>query len=106
MHKNVKQFRLTLEELSIHINIAGRTYPLLITPTDEQAVREAGKLINEKLLFFKEQFSTKDNQDALAMFALQHVTAAIKEKALQQKLDETLNKQLQSALEVLNTVNV
>jgi cell division protein ZapA len=95
-----------LEELSIHINIAGRIYPLLVTPTDEQAVREAGKLINEKLLFFKEQFSTKDNQDALAMFALQHVTDAIKEKALQQKMNETLNKQLNNVLEVLNSVNL
>lgn len=105
MHKDVKQFGLTLEELSIHINIAGRSYPLLVSPSDEQSLREAGKLINEQLQFFKEQFSTKDNQDALAMFALQYVTDVLKQKALQQQTEDALTTQLSKTLQVLESVN-
>ncbi len=60
-----------MNEISININIAGRNYPLSIEPSDEQVVRTIGKMINDKLVMYNDQFSLKDKQDALAMFALE-----------------------------------
>lgn len=74
-----------MNELSININVAGRVYPLSVSKQDEQAVRAAGKMIHEKLQTYAEQFSLKDNQDALAMFALELATEYQK-----LKMDETL----------------
>ncbi len=63
-----------MNEISININIAGRKYPLTITANEEESVRAVSKMINEKLQNYNEQFSLKDNQDALAMFALEIAT--------------------------------
>jgi cell division protein ZapA len=58
-----------MEELSIRIRIADREYPMKVKRTDEERVRLAGKLINEKLKFYREQFGIDDKQDLLAMVA-------------------------------------
>jgi cell division protein ZapA len=58
-----------LNEISINISIAGRKYPLTIQAKDEES-----KMINEKMHAYGEQFSLKDNQDALAMFAIEMAT--------------------------------
>lgn len=73
MHKNVKPIKQlnSLNEISININIAGRKYPLTIAASEEQSIRAVSKMINEKLQLYNEQFSLKDNQDALAMFAIE-----------------------------------
>ncbi|GAB1448927.1 hypothetical protein MASR2M44_19490 [Bacteroidota bacterium] len=63
-----------LNELSINIHIAGRVYPLTVSSEEEAGVRAAGKLIQEKLQAYNEQFALKDQQDALALFALEMAT--------------------------------
>ena len=65
------------EKLSIKVNIADRYYPLKIERKDEEKIRSAAKLINEKILQYKQRYSDKDIQDFLAMAALQFVTKAI-----------------------------
>jgi cell division protein ZapA len=60
-----------LNELSINIHIAGRVYPLSVNATEEVHVRAAGKLIQDKLQAYAEQFNLRDQQDALAMFAIE-----------------------------------
>lgn len=60
-----------MNEISINISIAGRKYPLTIAASDEQNMRAISKMINEKVQAYSKQFSLKDNQDALAMFALE-----------------------------------
>lgn len=60
-----------MNELSININIAGRAYPLTVTKEEEQNLRAAGKLIQEKLQQYSAQFNLRDQQDALAMFAIE-----------------------------------
>jgi len=61
------------EKLSIRINLADRYYPLKIEAKDEERIRGAAKLINEKILQYKQRYVDKDNQDFLAMAALQFV---------------------------------
>lgn len=61
------------DKLSIRINIADRYYPLKIERTDEEKIRKAAKLINDKVLQYKQKYVDKDAQDFLAMAALQYV---------------------------------
>jgi cell division protein ZapA (FtsZ GTPase activity inhibitor) len=65
------------DKLSIRINIIDRYYPLKIDKGDEEKIRKAGKIINEKVLQYKQKYSDKDVQDFLAMAALQYVTRLI-----------------------------
>jgi cell division protein ZapA (FtsZ GTPase activity inhibitor) len=65
------------EKLSIRVNIIDRYYPLKIDRRDEEKIRKAGKIINEKVLQYKQKYSDKDIQDFLAMAALQYVTRLI-----------------------------
>jgi cell division protein ZapA len=58
-----------MDELSIKIKIADREYPMKVKRSDEERVRMAGKLINEKLRSYREQFGIDDKQDLLAMVA-------------------------------------
>jgi cell division protein ZapA (FtsZ GTPase activity inhibitor) len=62
------------EKLSIRVNIIDRYYPLKIDRGDEEKIRKAGKIINDKVLQYKQKYSDKDVQDFLAMAALQYVT--------------------------------
>ena len=58
-----------MDELSIYIKIADREYPMKVKRHEEERVRAAGKLINEKLKSYREQFGLDDKQDLLAMTA-------------------------------------
>lgn len=58
------------DKLSIRVNIAERFYPLKIDRKDEEKVRKAAKIINEKILSFKQRHADKDVQDWLAMTCL------------------------------------
>ena len=40
---------------------------------DEERIRKAAKLINERVVQYKQRYSDKDTQDFLAMAALQFV---------------------------------
>ncbi len=61
------------DKLSIRVNVADRYYPLKIDPNDEEKIRKAAKLINEKVIQYKQRYNDKDTQDFLAMAALQFV---------------------------------
>ena len=65
------------EKLSIKVNLAERYYPLKIEKDDEEKIRRAARLINEKVLQYKQKYADKDTQDFLAMAALQFVIKVI-----------------------------
>jgi cell division protein ZapA (FtsZ GTPase activity inhibitor) len=65
------------EKLSIRVNVADRYYPLKVDRADEEKIRKAGRLINEKVLQYKQKYTDKDTQDFLAMAALQFVIKLI-----------------------------
>lgn len=64
-------------KLSIRVNVADRYYPLKIEREDEEKIRKAARMINEKILLYKQRYSDKDVQDFLAMAALQFVIKLI-----------------------------
>jgi cell division protein ZapA len=49
-----------MEDLSIKIKIADREYPMKVKREDEERVRMAGRLINEKIKSYGEQFGIND----------------------------------------------
>ncbi len=61
------------DKLSIRVNVADRFYPLRVDRDDEERIRKAAKLINDKVLQYKQRYNDKDVQDFLAMAALQYV---------------------------------
>ena len=68
------------DKLSIRVNIADRYYPLKIDRGDEEKIRKAAKMINDRVLQYKQRYTDKDVQDFLAMAALQYVIKVIESK--------------------------
>lgn len=52
-------------------------YPLTINREEEEQIRKAAELINEKVERYKKTFSFRDNQDLLAMLSLQIATESL-----------------------------
>lgn len=63
-----------MSELSVKINVAGRTYPLSISVEEEEDIRAAAEKIDATVRDFQENYAVKDKQDLLAMAALQIAT--------------------------------
>ena len=92
------------DKLSIRVNVAERFYPLKINRADEEKIRKAARLINEKVLQYKQRYTDKDLQDFLAMAALQFVIRLIESEEnndfmpLHEELRD-LNRELEDYLE-------
>jgi len=94
------------DKLSIRVNVADRYYPLKVERENEERIRKAARMINEKVLQYKQRYTDKDVQDFLAMAALQYVIKLTEEEEklendyipgaineLIQKIDSVLEKQ-------------
>ncbi len=79
-----------MEELSIKIKIADREYPMKVKRADEERIRTAGKLINEKLRSYREQFGIEDKQDLLAMVAFDCLIDKMAVEDTHQTVDQTV----------------
>ncbi len=75
------------ESFLIHIEIAGRRYPITIQRGEEERWRAAARQINQKVLQYQGKYGARlDAQDTLAMIALQ---LSVENLALEGKLDES-----------------
>jgi cell division protein ZapA (FtsZ GTPase activity inhibitor) len=74
------------DKLSIRVNVADRYYPLKVERENEERIRKAARMINEKVLQYKQRYSDKDVQDFLAMASLQYVIKLTEEE---EKLNDT-----------------
>jgi cell division protein ZapA len=79
-----------MDELSVKIKIADREYPMKVKRKEEEKVRAAGKLINEKIKHYREQFGLDDKQDLLAMVAFDCLVDKMAEEESLQVIDETV----------------
>ena len=87
-----------MRELSIKIKIGDREYPMKIEPEDEERIRKAGKIINEKIKSYGQQFGIDDKQDLLAMVAFDILV----DKSQREEID-VINDE--SILEKVNDLN-
>lgn len=65
-------------EISIKINIADRVYPLKVNMEEEEIIRRAARLINDRLKEYQENYAVRDKQDLLSMCVLHYATATLK----------------------------
>ena len=79
-----------MEELSIKIKIADREYPMKVKREDEERVRMASRLINEKLKSYRDQFGLEDKQDLLAMVAFDSLVEKMTTEETHQVIDQTV----------------
>ena len=78
-------------EISIKINIADRVYPLRVETEEEEVIRYAAKLINEKIKELLDNYAVRDKQDLLSMCVLQYATGMIKAERNSQNRDSGLD---------------
>ncbi len=87
-----------MDELSIKIKIGDREYPMKVKRHEEERVRAAGKVINDKLKSYREQFGLDDKQDLLAMTAFD----CLVEKMAAEESDHAVD---QSVVDKVNQLN-
>jgi cell division protein ZapA (FtsZ GTPase activity inhibitor) len=85
-----------MDVLSIKIKIGDREYPMKVKVEDEVKIRQAGKLINEKLKKYREQFGIDDKQDLLAMVAFDCMIESMEQNFMNledsQKIESNITK--------------
>jgi len=65
-------------DISIKINIADRVYPLKVSMEEEEVIRRAAKMINDRIKEYQENYAVKDKQDLLSMCVLHYATTSLK----------------------------
>lgn len=84
------------DKLTINLNIVDRNYPLKIDRNEEENIRKAAKLINDRVLQYSKKYADKDTQDFLSMTTLQVV---VKMNELEK------NSNVSTVLDELNNLN-
>ncbi|TGE07780.1 cell division protein ZapA [Hymenobacter fodinae] len=93
-----------MTDLSIKIRVADRDYPMRVSPQDEERLRMAGRLLNERLKEFREQYGIQDKQDLLAMIALSTMADRLKVSKEKDGTDAALTERLARLDELLSGV--
>ena len=81
--------------LSIKIKIADRDYPMKVEQHEEQGLRLAGKIVNERLREFQKSFGIDDKQDLLAMVVFETMVEKIKLEGGNSKESTDMTERLQ-----------
>lgn len=90
--------------LSIKLQIAGRIYPLTIHAHEEENIRKAATLLNERVKKYEETFSVKDRQDLLAMCALEQGVQLIQKSTELQSKERQISEKLESLHTLLDKI--
>ncbi len=77
-----------MDELTISVTIADRPYRLNIRKEEEERIRKAAKMINEKIKQYSENYAFNDRQDLLAMVSLEFANSSL---VFENKLSNTEN---------------
>ena len=84
-----------MSAVSIKVNIANRDYPMKISGDEQDLVRKAAKLREQKIKEFEQAYAVKDKQDVLAMCALQFVVEKLKLEAKPTVEDDSVAEKLE-----------
>lgn len=58
-----------MADISIKLKIADREYPMRVNASEEEVIRKAGKVLNERIKAYQDKYRIDDKQDLLAMVA-------------------------------------
>lgn len=82
------------ETVNINVLIAERPYPIKVVKADEEKVKSAVSLINEKMKDYQQLYEGKDKQDYMAMcllnFAVENVNLRDNTQQNDRLLDEKI----------------
>lgn len=90
--------------ISLNVWLAGRSYRIRIKPDEEEEVRKAVKLADDKIRELRGSYAGKDDQDFIAMGLLMYATHSVGVQSgaddimAQQELTEMIKK-IDKALE-------
>ena len=87
-----------MDEITINITLLDRPFRLAVARADEERVRKAASLINERVKFYAKHYAYKDAQDLLSMTALRFATSVV-------KMDSESNYKNQHLERKLNEIN-
>lgn len=90
------------EEVSIRVSIADRVYPLKVSVAQEPVIRQAAKLINEKIKSYKESFDVNEKPVLLSMCALQFVTELLELKNQKAQEEQELHSEIKEMKTLLD----
>lgn len=93
-----------MSEISIKVNIADRHYPIRVKPEEEEQVRKAAKLINDRAKVYSESFSVRDKQDVLSMCALELATELVSFKRSDVIIDDGISSRLDEIAGLLEDI--
>ena len=91
-----------MDEITINITLLDRPYRLSVARADEEKVRKAGALINERIKYYSKHYSYKDVQDLLSMTALQFATSVVKMDAELTFRNQNLERKLEVLINLLS----
>jgi cell division protein ZapA len=91
-----------MEKLSIKVKIADREYPMKVDAKDEENIRKAGKIINERLRSYRERFGIDDKQDLLAMVAFDSTVEKLKVEGETHQMDDTIEHRIEKLNQLIS----
>lgn len=90
-----------MADLSIKLKIGNREYPMKVKAEDEERIRRAGKVLNEKIKSYRYQFGIDDNQDLLAMVAFDCLVEKMKKEEATESTDEVAIDQIRNISQLI-----
>lgn len=91
-----------MAELSIKLKIGNREYPMKVKSEDEERIRRAGKILNEKIKSYRDRFNLDDNQDLLAMVAFDCQVEKMKNEETVESTDEIALEQIRNLNSIIS----
>jgi len=91
-----------MDEISLSIAVAERSYRLVVEKEHEELFRKAEKLIDKRIKDYSVSYAYKDKQDLLAMVALEYATSYLQDEHLLTEKEEMFENKL---LEINRTLD-
>ena len=91
-----------MDELTISVKIADRPYRMTVKAEEEEVIRKAARLINEKIREYANTYAFNDHQDLLSMVSLWFATSALKAEESTGSVNDELLSGLQALEKVLS----
>lgn len=91
-----------MAELSIKLRLGNREYPMKVKAEDEERIRRAGKVLNEKIKSYRDRFGIDDNQDLLAMVAFDYLMEKMKKEESVASVDDGALDQIRNISQLIS----
>ena len=91
-----------MSEFSISINVADRSYKLVVEKEQEELFRNAAKLIDKRIKEYSGSYAFKDKQDLLAMVALEYTVSFLQNDQGTKETELLMNDKLTGIDNALN----